>query len=139
MVIFNGVNFTLLSLLGLLHVYWAFGGKWGLDGVIPVLEEGKATFAPGLIMTLAVALALFIGACLHVESLGILSDFYRQIGLLGMGLVFLMRAIGDFNYVGFFKKKRTTVFARRDTLYYAPLCIILAINAFFVSNVLQFL
>ena len=139
MVVLNGINFILLSLLGLLHIYWAFGGKWGLDGVVPTLEEGTATFQPGFVITLLVALALFTGAFLHIGYAILLSDFYRTIGLLGMSFVFLIRAIGDFKYVGLFKKNKTTIFARRDTRYYTPLCVLLAVNAFLASNVLQFL
>ena len=38
----------------------------------------------------------------------------------------LMRAIGDFRYVGFFKRVRGSRFARMDTTLYSPLCLALA-------------
>jgi uncharacterized membrane protein SpoIIM required for sporulation len=41
--------------------------------------------------------------------------------------VFALRAIGDFRYVGFFKRIRDTRFARLDTLAYWPLCAVLAV------------
>ena len=31
----------LLSILGLTHVYWAFGGSVGLDVALPTNENGK--------------------------------------------------------------------------------------------------
>jgi hypothetical protein len=40
--------------------------------------------------------------------------------------VFLLRAIGDFRYVGFFKRVHKTAFARNDSLIYSPLCLLLA-------------
>ena len=41
--------------------------------------------------------------------------------------VFALRAIGDFRYVGFFKRVRGSKFARLDTLAYSPLCTALAL------------
>ena len=43
---------------------------------------------------------------------------------LALGL--LARAIGDFGYVGFFKRKGGDPFARLDTRVYSPLCLLLA-------------
>ena len=43
---------------------------------------------------------------------------------LALGL--LVRAIGDFGYVGFFKRKGGNPFARLDTRVYSPLCLLLA-------------
>ena len=44
------------------------------------------------------------------------------------GLVLLLRAIGDFNLVGFFKRIRGSAFARMDTWFYSPLCVLLGIG-----------
>jgi len=41
--------------------------------------------------------------------------------------IFLLRAIGEFRYVGFFKKIKTTPFGQRDTKYYSPLCLLIGI------------
>ncbi|WP_281635816.1 DUF3995 domain-containing protein [Flavobacterium marginilacus] len=38
-----------------------------------------------------------------------------------------MRAIGDFNYVGFFKKIKLAKFGKNDTKYFSPLCLIIGI------------
>lgn len=38
-------------------------------------------------------------------------------------IIFLFRAMGDFKYVGFFKKVTSTSFAKRDSSYYSPLCL----------------
>ena len=41
----------------------------------------------------------------------------------------LLRALGDFRYVGFFKRVRTGRFAELDTKFYTPLCLALAAGA----------
>ena len=43
---------------------------------------------------------------------------------LALGL--LARAIGEFKYVGFFKRVRGSRFAQLDSLLYSPLCLLLA-------------
>ena len=39
------------------------------------------------------------------------------------------RGIGDFRYVGFFKRVKGSLFATRDTYLYSPLCMVLAVLA----------
>lgn len=41
--------------------------------------------------------------------------------------IFIVRAIGDFKYVGFFKKIKHTAFGQNSTKYYSPLCLIISI------------
>lgn len=41
--------------------------------------------------------------------------------------IFILRAIGDFKYVGFFKKVRNTEFAKTDSKWFAPLCLTIGI------------
>ncbi|WP_422091165.1 DUF3995 domain-containing protein [Tenacibaculum ovolyticum] len=48
-------------------------------------------------------------------------------GLYVVLAVFFIRSIGDFNYVGFFKKTKNTMFAKNDTNYFSPLCLFLSI------------
>jgi hypothetical protein len=50
-----------------------------------------------------------------------------QIAAWLIAAVFALRAIGDFRYIGFFKRIRDTRFARLDTLAYSPLCAVLAV------------
>jgi hypothetical protein len=38
-----------------------------------------------------------------------------------------LRAIGDFNYVGFFKKIKHTKFGKNDTKYFSPLCLTIGV------------
>jgi hypothetical protein len=50
-----------------------------------------------------------------------------------MAVVFVVRAVGDFHYCGFFKRVRDTAFARYDTLVYSPLCVVIAALAVWLS------
>ncbi|MGR6127766.1 DUF3995 domain-containing protein [Paenibacillus sp. SER-28] len=54
--------------------------------------------------------------------------FFSTFHSYGVGLlscVFILRSIGDFKWVGFFKRKKGTVFAKWDTVLYSPLCFLL--------------
>jgi hypothetical protein len=46
---------------------------------------------------------------------------------------FLLRAVGDFKYVGFFKKIKVTQFATYDTKYFSPLCVVISILGFILA------
>lgn len=41
--------------------------------------------------------------------------------------IFILRAIGDFNYLGYFKKIKDTEFAKVDTKLFVPLCLIIGL------------
>jgi len=126
----------IFSFLSALHVYWALGGKWGTSAVIPAKDNHTKVIMPGTIPTFIVAFGLlFFGAVVFLNSLDTNAGHIPGIGLIhryGLGAiaaVFILRAIGDFNYIGFFKKIKTTRFARNDSRYYSPLCLIIGILA----------
>ena len=50
-------------------------------------------------------------------------------GTRGVAAAFLARAVGDFNYVGFFKRRKGTAFAALDTRLYSPLALALGVGA----------
>jgi hypothetical protein len=130
---------NILLALSLLHVYWAFGGNWGLTAAVPSLD-GQPLFENGLWDTLAVALALSVAAVICLGTLNyrlsFLPTWVYQTGIWCIAMVFLLRAIGEFHYFGFFKQVNDSLFAYWDTVLYTPLClglaiccIVLAINA----------
>jgi hypothetical protein len=57
--------------------------------------------------------------------------FYSGTWLIS--LLFLLRTIGDFRYVGFFKSVTDTSFAHWDTVLFSPLCLFMAGAAFLIS------
>ena len=50
-------------------------------------------------------------------------DWVMMISNWMIPAIFLLRAIGDFNDVGFFKKRRQTYFGKLDSRVYSPLCL----------------
>lgn len=130
------LNIVILLAISALHIYWAFGGQWGMAVAVPE-TDGQAAFKPGRALTLLVALGLAVFVALHLARLGWLllplSHTWIQYSLLAVGGIFFLRAIGDFRYVGFFKRITDTAFAKMDTAYYIPLCLVLSINAFWTA------
>jgi hypothetical protein len=123
-------------LLGGLHVFWAFGGRWGKNAAIPEVD-GRRTLHPSVLTTLAVAVALFAAALVVLGRAAFLpapcapSLFVWPTRLLGV--VFVARAVGEFRLVGFFKRVRGTTFARWDTLLFSPLCLALGSGVLWLS------
>ncbi|WP_366946859.1 DUF3995 domain-containing protein [Desulfosporosinus nitroreducens] len=51
----------------------------------------------------------------------------------GICFIFLLRAIGNFKTIGFFKKRTGTKFSLWDTFLFSPLCLIVSFLILFVS------
>ncbi len=128
---------SVLCLISMLHVYWACGGRWGSKVAVPVKEGGDGpTFVPSKTGTLLVAVLIVIAAMLILMQGGYLQSFQAniisKIGCIVCTFVFFIRAIGDFKYVGFFKKITHSQFARNDTWFYSPLCLCFGVVYMFV-------
>lgn len=124
---------TTFAALGVLHIYWLLGGRFGLAAALPEVE-GRPAFLPSKGATLVVGAGLFACAGL-VAALAGWATLPLRAGLLdlagcALALVFLARAIGDFRLVGFFKRVRGTRFAALDSCLYSPLCLGLALGVF---------
>jgi hypothetical protein len=123
--------------LAALHVFWAAGGTWGGVSAIPEVA-GRKAFTPGPGITLAVAGALVLAACVVLGVSGLAFGFVPaklfRFAAFVLGGVFLLRAVGDFRLVGFFKSVRGTAFATNDTLIYSPLCLVLAAGVFWLAT-----
>ena len=116
---------TILAALCVLHLYWAFGGKWALDKVNPEVD-GKPLLKLGFLPCVGAAVGFLVLAAVPVVSM---KPVLRKWLLVGMVIVFAGRAIGDFKYVGFFKSIRETAFGFWDTRVYSPLNVLIAILA----------
>lgn len=122
--------------LSLLHGYWALGGKWAIEKTIPTrfqdsffdqnnhLKIVMATFvvAAGL-MALAIMVAGYIGKV----NIPVNAELLR-IGLILAAIVFLIRSIGNFKDIGFFKSDRTGEFGYWDSKLYSPLCLFFSLS-----------
>ena len=118
------------------HFVMAFSAGTGSSLAIPSVN-GKPLFVPSRRATISVGVALLAFAVLVIATAGIVS-----VGLplrllswlsyaLALGLV--ARAIGEFRYVGFFKRVRESKFAKADTFVYSPLCLLLALGVVLVA------
>lgn len=123
---------SVASAIGVLHVAWAFGARWGLDAAIP-RREGKALFAPGRMGALVVAAALGVLALVFLGRAGLV----RVPGARALAWIaasaFALRTIGDFKYVGLFRRVGDSAFAHNDARYYTPLCFALAVALVWVA------
>lgn len=124
---------TFLFLSGI-HIYWALGGSWGKGAIIPTRSDNIKAMRPGVIPTLVVAFGLLsFAVVIFLKSIGL--DFktvfwhnlVHEYGLWIIAGIFILRAIGEFNYVGFFKKYNQTKFGQNDTKYYSPLCLVIGV------------
>jgi len=117
------------DLLCLLHVQWAVEGAKRLGPALPQRTDGQPLFRPGRAVTLVVAALLATASLLVAQRAGLLpAVFPPAIARLGCWVVsgaLLLRAVGEFRYVGFFKRVRGTPFARMDTLLYSPVALLL--------------
>ena len=127
---------AILVAIALVHVYWAFGGRYARISAIPEVRGGPA-FNPGPISMLLVAVALFACAALVGAAAGFIKTTVDAVVLQRMcyavSALFLLRAIGDFRLVGYFKTVRGSRFAWLDSVLYSPLCLLMAIGLFLVG------
>ena len=119
--LFNAIAFTIISVF---HFYWAFGGKRGINAALPQFEGDKKVFLPSTLMTAGVAM-IFLGiAVFTLYSIKFLDfhvpDFLKNYGLYCLTAGMIIRALGDFRYVGFLKTVKNTEIT--IFCYYHELC-----------------
>ncbi|MEJ5990042.1 DUF3995 domain-containing protein [Ramlibacter sp. PS3R-8] len=123
--------------LALWHFRMAFLPMRGASGAVPSVD-GKPLFVPSRRATVAVgvALVLFAGLVAATSGLVPLGLPPSVLAWLSYGLAagLLARAMGEFRYVGFFKRVRDSRFARLDTWVYSPLCLLLAAGVAIVAR-----
>jgi len=138
MVLVLGALLAIIFLfLSTLHFYWAFGGKWGIDSAIPTKDENIQALKPPTIATIIVGIglllfSLFYMARIEFFTVKLSSWLHLYIGWI-LPSIFLLRVIGDFKYVGLFKKVKMTKFAKSDTKYFIPLCAFIAVSGFILQ------
>ncbi|SFE27870.1 Protein of unknown function [Paenibacillus algorifonticola] len=140
MMLWIAISGFILLLLSAIHVYWAFGGKWGASAALPTKANSQQMlFLPGIGATLVVAGLLLCSALvlfIQGDVLPFLSGSpFIKWSCWACAAAFTLRTIGDFNYVGIFRKVRSTRFAKFDLYLFTPLCLLLS-GAFYTAAVL---
>jgi hypothetical protein len=127
------VSFLVLALW---HFLMAFRPATGESAAVPSVQ-GKPLFVPSPLSAIAVGIVLVAFASLVAVTGGLMVSILPPAILVwlsyGLALGLLARAIGDFKYVGFFKRVRESRFARLDTWIYSPLCVLLCLGVTLVA------
>ncbi|MEO8773654.1 MAG: DUF3995 domain-containing protein [Gelidibacter sp.] len=122
---------VLLIGLGLIHFNWVIGGKFGFAESLPTKENGERVLNPKRIDSAIVGIGLMAFGVFYIFQSQILS-YNLPVWLIKYGgwiipLLFLLRAIGEFKYVGFFKSVKITDFGKLDSKFFSPLCLIIGL------------
>jgi hypothetical protein len=130
------VTATVFAVLSLLHLYWMIGGRRGMSAVLPE-AEGRPLIQPGAFASAIVALLLAIAAWLVLERAGLGPGWATgpllPVATWGVAGVMLARSIGEFRYLGFFKRVKGSRFARLDSRFFSPLALALALGSGWVA------
>jgi hypothetical protein len=125
------VLFLIFLFLSAIHFYWGLGGRWGSGAVIPTKDDNVKVMNPRLAESFIVAFGLLSFGLLILIKAGIIAfslpAWLSVYGLWIIAGIFIVRAIGEFRYVGLFKKIRHTKFGQMDTKFYSPLCLFVGI------------
>ena len=126
-IILSVILFLIFSVLGGFHFYWFFGGIWGLEKVIPTKKDESSTLSIPKIATLIVGIVLVLFGLIYLMKSGVtivqVPNWVINYGYWFIPSIFILRAIGEFKYVGFFKTIKNTEFAKADSKIFSPLCI----------------
>ena len=127
--------FVLLTIIALVHAYWAFGGRWpGRDEeslVKTVVGTKGLTSMPPFWLTMIVVPLIFAAGYFPLVWVGLvpslLPNILNWLAMIVLMVVFLGR--GLFSYTSLATKMEfEEPFATLDRKYYAPLCLLIGLG-----------
>jgi len=133
--LFIALNTTIFLFISGIHFYWMFGGKWGLSAALPEMANNKI-LNPSAFSTFVVAFGLLVFAGITIGQTGVfyfLPLHFFIVTNYCIATIFLLRAVGDFRYIGVFRKVNTTTFGIHDKKYFTPLCLIICVNCILIA------
>ncbi|WP_308990526.1 DUF3995 domain-containing protein [Mariniflexile litorale] len=117
--------------LGIIHFNWLMGGEFGFSESLPTKENGERVLNPKKIDSAIVGIGLIAFGIFYLLKSGFIDynspEWIMKYGSWIIPIIFLLRAIGEFKYVGFFKSIKKTDFGKLDTELFSPLCLIIGI------------
>lgn len=136
--VFLGFNLVVLVLASLVHLYWAFGGRWPAKSETllarAVVGSRGIEKMPPRNITLFVALCLFVAAIWPLVWLGVIvipvPRIVAELGMVALIVIFVGRGVAGYTN-GFRKKHSEEPFASNDRRYFSPLC--LMIGSFYAA------
>ncbi|MCX8490464.1 MAG: DUF3995 domain-containing protein [Cyclobacteriaceae bacterium] len=125
-------NSVVFFLLGAIYFYWAIGGVWATDVVVPIKPTGEKLFNTLALSCVVVAGGLWVMSFVHAVNARLIfvNTTFSVIHYATLAMGVIVRFVGDFKWLGIFKKMSDTAFAKSDTLYFAPLCLFLSVSSF---------
>lgn len=121
----------IFTTLGIIHFNWVFGGTFGFSKSLPTKENGERVLNPKKMDSAVVGTGLLSFGFFYLIKSGIISyvlpEWIMNYGSWIIPIIFLLRAIGEFKYVGFFKSVKNTEFGKIDTKLFSPLCLAIGI------------
>ncbi len=131
------ILFLIFIVLALIHFNWVIGNTWGLDQSLPTNEKGERLFTPRRFDSAIVGLGLIAFGVFYLLQTGFVDfeipQWIEKYVQWIIPTIFLLRALGDFKYVGFFKKIKNTEFAKADTKFFSPLCLSIGIIGILIA------
>jgi hypothetical protein len=129
----------IFTALGLIHFNWVIGGKFGLEKSLPTNENGKKILNPKKIYIAIVGIGLTMFGLFYLTKSGLLQFdtptwMIKYTGWI-IPIIFLLRAIGDFKYAGFFKRIKNTEFGKWDSKLFTPLCLFIGICGVLIQTI----
>jgi hypothetical protein len=127
------VALAIIAFAAAFHLHWALGGRLGYSVSLPQRPDGAPVMSHRIgwwrPAAGAVALGLALLAVLVLAAEGHLRlpvpPAVNKAALALTGAAFVLRAIVPTPWTGFFKRIRTTRWARYDTYLYSPLFLML--------------
>lgn len=117
-----------LIVLAILHFFWALFGIKEPEAIVPTSIGSNQVKTPNKIMAVLVGLILLGFAFVFINKISNYVDYaWLRYVSIGIGVIFIIRAFGDFKYVGFFKTAKNSKFSALDTKYYSPLCLLMGV------------
>jgi len=105
---------AILIVAAAFHFYWGFGGRYGDNASIPQHPNGGRVFTPRsgaahIVGAVLLGSVLCILSVANYITLPIPNNLPRTAITL-LSLIFVIRAVGWFRYVGFFQKSQEYAF-----------------------------
>ena len=130
---------AMFALLSAFHIIGAFG-LWDLP-ILPVMPDRPPDLPPPQASSAAysfVAVALALAGLVVLARGGLLFASVwpklSTVACFSLGVIFVLRAMGEFQMLGFFKSVTGTDFAFWDTWLYTPLSLALGLGALWLAT-----
>jgi hypothetical protein len=121
----------ILICLGIIHFNWVIGGKYGFSESLPTKENGERVLNPKKIDSAIVGIGLIAFGLFYTLQLDLINYNLPEWTLKYVGwiipAIFILRSIGEFKYIGFFKRIKQTDFGKLDTKFFSPLCLVIGV------------